>query len=142
VPRRPRVDHDQAEVLDSSLLHRFAKRGRLPDGFLALDELVAHDWRLHFLGQCLEPLPRPRGQVDHRLMRAAGFAIEQTQEGVAPGSGTWLPRPHILLRGLVQAVRHDANTLAESAFLAHRGHGTSNLGWLEGVQRVERDRLA
>ncbi len=80
VAGRPRVDHDQADVVDAPLFHRLAEDGRLLDRLFALAELVEHDRRLDALGQGLVPVNRARAEVDDRLVSTAGRAVEQDHE--------------------------------------------------------------
>ena len=93
VSRRPGVDHDQAHVLDASLLHRLSKDRRLADRLFAFAEFVDHDRRLHSLGKHFitlddrpwsgRPLPRNlvRSRCPARSRTPRGRRIRQTATG-------------------------------------------------------------
>ena len=135
--RRPGVDHDQAHVLDASLLHRLAKDRRLADRFLAIGELLHHDRRLHAFGQCFVASDGACAEVDVGLVAPAGRLVEQDHERLArefaPPAGARRTTPSTA----PSARRSRTGRCRRAAlFLPDARHRERDLGRLERIERV------
>ncbi len=126
VARGPRVHHAQAEVGDAAFAH-----GRLPlgagfAGFLALEELVQHDRRLH-ARDLLPRHHRPTVERDDCLVRPRGRVVQQDCERLAIDRPRGRKLQYGCLGRLVQTDADEADALAELAFAPQDGDGGRDL---------------
>ena len=142
VTRRPSVDHDEAQILDPSLLQRLAKRGTFLGRLLTLGKLVEHDRRLNSLRQRLEPCQRSRREIHHGFVaRSRRFVQKHHQRLASDGPVRRRMKDELLCRLLERDV-HEPEAFRESSLLANGGDRQADLLGIQGIERVARLRFS